>query len=158
MPKLRQVAQKATRSCSLGCDRSPGVETCPQLAGSPKQVQPLFEAPAAEDPASFPTEHATALAVYFLGALRAAHDRLGDIVRIRLPRPAVLVTLTSPDACLEERITAVKSLLTLIGQILGVLMAVSALWKLLGAVAGVVGMLVWPLIVPLKLVWWVLAG
>lgn len=157
MPKLRQAARKLTRTCSLGCDRS-GAETCPQLAGSPKQVQPLFESSAPEHPTSFPTEHATALAVYFLGALRAAHDRLGATVRIRLPRPAVLVTLTSPEACLEERIIAVKTLLTLIGQIVGILMAVSALWKLLVAVAGVVGMLVWPLIVPLKLAWWVLAG
>lgn len=70
----------------------------------------------------------------------------------------MLVTLTSPEACLEERITAVKTLLMLIGQIVGTIMTVSALWKLLVAVAGVVGMLVWPLIVPLKLVWWVLAG
>jgi hypothetical protein len=51
-----------------------------------------------------------------------------------------------------------KTLLTLLGQVLGVLIAVSALWKLLAAVAGVVGMLVWPLVVPLKLIWWVMAG
>lgn len=151
MSKLRQAARKLTRTCSLGSDRYPGAETCPQLAGAPKQAEPLFESSAAEDPTSFPTEHATAIAVYFLGALRAAHDDLGATV-------AVLVTLTSPEACLEERITAVKTLLMLIGQIVGIIMTVSALWKLLVAVAGVVGMLVWPLIVLLKLVWWVLAG
>jgi hypothetical protein len=157
MPKLRQAAKKSNRVCSLGCDRSPDAETCPQLAGSPKQVQPLFETPT-EDPTSFPTEHVTALAVYFLGALRTAHDRLGATVRIRIPIPAVMVTLTSPEACLEERIDAVKTLLTLVGQILGALMAISVLWKLMVAVAGVVGMLVWPLVVPLKLIWWVMAG
>jgi len=156
MPKLRQSAKKSNRICSLGCDRFQGY-TCPQLAGSPKQVRPLFETPA-EDPTSFPTEHATALAVYFLGALRAAHNRLGDTVRIRIPRPVLLATLTSSEAGLDERITAIKRLLTLAGQIIGLLMAVSALWKLLVAVIGVVGMLVWPLVVPLKLIWWVLAG
>lgn len=157
MPKLRQAAKKSNRVCSLGCDRSPNAETCPQLAGSPKQAQLLFEPPAA-DPTSFPTEHATALAVYFLGALRAAHDRLGAAVRIIIPIPAVLVILTSPDACLGERINAVKTLLTLVGQILGVFLAVSVLWRLLVAVAGVVGMVVWPLVAPFKLIWWVLAG
>lgn len=157
MPKLRQASKKSTRVCSLGCDRSPGAESCPQLAGSPKQAQSLFETPPS-DPTSFPTEHATALAVYLLSALRAAHDRLGATVRIKIPIPAVLVTLTSPEAGLEERVDAVKTLLTLVGQILGVLIAVSALWKLLVAVAGVVGMLVWPLVVPLKLIWWVMSG
>jgi len=157
MPKLRQAAKNSIRVCSLGCDRSPDAETCPQLAGSPKQVQPLFQAPA-DDLTSFPTEHATALAVYFLGALRTTHARLGATVRVRIPIPAILVPLTSPDACLEERVTAMKTLLTLLGQVLGVLIAVSALWKLLAAVAGVVGMLVWPLVVPLKLIWWVMAG
>jgi hypothetical protein len=157
MPKLRQSSKKSTRVCSLGCDRFPGTESCPQLAGSPNQAQSLFET-LPSDPTSFPTEHATALAVYFLGVLRAAHDRLGATVRIKIPIPAVLVTLTSPDFCLEERINAVKTLLTLVGQILGVLLAVSALWKLLVAVAGLVSMLVWPLVVPLRLIWWVMAG
>jgi hypothetical protein len=157
MPKIRQAAKTSNRTCSLGCDRSSSAETCPQLAGSPKQAQSLFETPAT-DPTSFPTEHATALAVYFLGALRAAHDRLGAAVRIIIPIPAVLVTLTSPDACLEERISAIKTLLTLVGQILGVFLAVSVLWRLLVAVAGVVGMVVWPLVVPFKLIWWVMAG
>lgn len=151
MPKLRQVARKSTRACSLGCDRTLG-DSCPQLAGSPKQARPLLET-TAEAPTSFPAEHAAALAVYFLGASCATHDRLGATVRIRIPRPAVLVTLTSPNARLEERITAIKTLLNLAGQIVGVFMAVSVLWKLLVAVAGVVGMLVWPLVVPLKLVW-----
>ena len=90
--------------------------------------------------------------------MRTAHARLGATVRVRIPIPAILVPLTSPDACLEERVTAMKTLLTLLGQVLGVLIAVSALWKLLAAVAGVVGMLVWPLVVPLKLIWWVMAG
>ena len=79
-------------------------------------------------------------------------------LRIKIPIPAVLVTLTSPEAGLEERVDAVKTLLALVGQILGVLIAVSALWKLLVAVAGVVGMVVWPLVAPFKLIWWVLAG
>jgi hypothetical protein len=139
MPKLRQAAKKPTRTCS------------------PNQAQSLFESPPS-DPTSFPTEHVTALAVYFLGALRAAHARLGATVRIKIPIPAVLVTLTSPDVYLEERTNAVKTLLILVGQILGVLLAVSALWKLLVAAAGLVSMLVWPLVVPLKLIWWVMAG
>jgi hypothetical protein len=157
MPKIRQPATKSNRTCSLGCDRSPSAETCPQLAGSPKLAQSLFETPA-KDPTSFPTEHATALAVYFLSALRAARRRLGAAVRIIIPIPAVLITLTSPDACLEERISAIKTLLTSVGQILGFLLAVSVLWRLLVAVARVMGMVVSPLDVPFKLIWWVMAG
>jgi hypothetical protein len=156
IPKLRRVAETAKRSCSLGCDRSPDADTCPQLAGNHKHIQALFASD--EAPSSFPVEHATALLAYLLGALRSLNNILGANIRIRVPRPAMINTLTSPDASVEAKIAASRALLALVGQIVGVLMAVSVVWKLLDAVAGVLSLVMWPLIAPMRILWWVISG
>jgi hypothetical protein len=38
------------------------------------------------------------------------------------------------------------------------LMAVSVIWKLLDAVARVVSLVMWPLIAPMRILWWVFSG
>jgi hypothetical protein len=67
-------------------------------------------------------------------------------------------TLTSPDASVEAKIAASRALLALAGQIVGVLMVVSVVWKLLDAVAGVLSLVMWPLIAPMRILWWVISG
>ena len=156
MPKLRRTADKAQRSCSLGCDRSPDADTCPQLTSDQKQAQTLFNTDDATT--SSPIEHVTALITYLFNALRTLNDSLGATVRIRIPRPATINTLTSPDASLEEKVAASRALLALVGQIIGLFMAITVVWKLLDAVAGVVSLVIWPLVVPLKLIWWCMSG
>jgi hypothetical protein len=156
MPKLRRVEETAKRSCSLGCDRSPDADTCPQLGSNHKHIQALFAAE--EAPSSFPVEHATALLAYLLGVLRSLNDKMGATIRIRLPRPAMVNTLTSPDASVEAKIAASRALLAMVGQIVGVLMTVSVVWKLLDAVAGVLSLVMWPLIAPMRILWWVISG
>ena len=64
----------------------------------------------------------------------------------------------NPDASLEEKLAALKALLALAGQVLGVFMAITVVWRLLYAVAGVVGLVIWPLVVPMKLIWWCVSG
>lgn len=156
VPKLRHAAQVTKRSCSLGCDRSPEADTCPQLASNHKHVQTLFASDEASP--SAPSEHATALLAYLFGALRTLQELLGATVSIRIPRPAMVNTLISPQASIEEKVAASRTLLALVGQVVGVLMALSVVWKLLDAVAGIVGIVMWPLIVPIRVVWWVMAG
>lgn len=156
LPKLRRTADKAQRSCSLGCDRSPDADTCPQLTSDQKHLQTLFDS--VEDPASSPLEHVRISVTYLFGAARTLHDNLGATVRIRLPRPAMVNTLMNPDASLEEKLEASKALLALVGQVLGVFMAINVVWRLLDAVAGVVSLVIWPLVVPMKLIWWCMSG
>jgi len=156
LPKLRRTADKAQRSCSLGCDRSPDADTCPQLTSNQKYLQTLFDSDG--DPASSPLEHVTALITYVFCAARNLHDSLGATVRIRLPRPAMVNTLMNPDATLEEKLAASKALLALVGQVLGVFMAITVVWRLLDAIAGVVSLVIWPLVVPMKLIWWCMSG
>ena len=67
-------------------------------------------------------------------------------------------TLMNPDASLEEKLEASKALLALVGQVLGVFMAINVVWRLLDAVAGVVSLVIWPLVVPMKLIWWCMSG
>lgn len=156
LPKLRRTADKARRSCSLGCDRSPGTDDCSQLTSNHKHVQNLFASD--EALSSSRVEHVTALLAYLLAVVRLLRGNLGATVRVRVPRPAMVNTLTSPDASVEEKIAASRALLALVGQIVGVLKAVSVVWRLLDAVAGVVGIVAWPLIVPARVIWWLLSG
>lgn len=157
MPKLRRSAAKqAPRSCSLGCDPSPGTGSCEQLKHASKSSQPLFASD--EEPSQFPMDHATALISYLMITTRALYRHIGASVSIRVPEPAMIATLTSPEASVEEKVAASRALLTLVGQVVGVLMAMSAVWKLLDALAGVLGVLIWPLVVPFRVAWWVLVG
>jgi hypothetical protein len=154
LPKLRRTADKGQRSCSLGCDRSPDADICPQLVSSHRHVQPLFD----EAPASLPVEHVKALATYIFGMLRTLHDSLGATVRITVPRPAMVHTLTDPDASLEEKVAASRALLALVGQVVGVFLAITVVWKLVDAVAGVISLVIWPLVVPMRVIWWFMSG
>ena len=67
-------------------------------------------------------------------------------------------TLTSSDASIEEKLAASRALLALAGQVLGVFMAITVVWRLLDALAGVVSLVIWPLVVPMKLIWWCMSG
>ena len=156
LPKMRRTADKAQRSCSLGCDRSPDADTCPQLTSNQKHLQSLFDSD--EDPASSPLEHVTALVTYLFEVARTLHDSLGATVRIRFPRPAMVDTLTSSDASIEEKLAASRALLALAGQVLGIFMAITVVWRLLDALSGVISLLIWPFVVPMKLIWWCMTG
>lgn len=156
LPKLRRRNQDDTGSCSLGCDPLPDTGICAQLTTASNRSHSLFGHD--EDSLRFPIDHALALMSYFVNALRIVHDQFSDVIRIRVPRPAMVATLTSPDASVEEKISASKALLALVGQIVGVLVAVSVVWKVLDAVASIVSLVAWPLAVPLRLAWWVLVG
>lgn len=166
LPKLRQKrshVQASTRSCSLCRDASPDTDTCSRLTNDSHHPHhhshPLFvRDDDDENSLQFAVDHAQALMSYLVNALRAVHGRLGDFISIRIPKPALLATLTSTNASVEEKILASRALLSLVGQIVGVLVAVSVLWKVLDAVAGLVWLLVWPLAVPMRLVWWVFVG
>ncbi|KAM0718716.1 hypothetical protein Q7P37_005787 [Cladosporium fusiforme] len=155
LPKVRRRNHTSSRSCSLGCDPSPETGNCPRLTPtSDSHSYPLFVRDD-EDGIRFPVDHALALMSYFANALRTVHNLVSNVIHIRIPRPAMIATLMSPDASVEDKISASKALLTLVGQIVGVLVAVSVVWKVLDAVSGVVSMLFWPLAVPVRLFWWV---
>jgi len=156
LPRLRHAADKANRACSLGCDRSPGADVCPQLAGNYKHAQTLFTPD--ETPASLPLEHAKALTTYTFGLLRALHETLGTSVRIRISTPAMVQILASPDASLCEKVEASRALLAIVGQIVGVFIAITVVWRLLDTVIGVVCLAIWPLVVPMRMIWWFMSS
>ena len=167
MPKIRRAADHAlataaaagSRSCSLGCDRSTEPGACQRLASLQHQnpnSHPLFTAP--DPPLQSPLHHLTALLTFLLRSLRAAHTRLSAHVHIRVPTPAMVATLASPDASVEEKLAASRVLMSLVGQVVAVLMAVTLVWRVCDAVLGVLGVVFWPLRGPVRLAWWALRG
>jgi hypothetical protein len=95
---------------------------------------------------------------YLQGLQRTFRERYNAKVLLQMLRPTIITTLTGSDASFEEKLAALKALLAVGGQVVGVLMAVSIVWKLFDAVAGIVSLVVWPLVVPLKVIWWFMSG
>ncbi|TKA67762.1 hypothetical protein B0A55_08434 [Friedmanniomyces simplex] len=77
---------------------------------------------------------------------------------LHFPNPTALSALRIASATPQEKLDALRSLLRLGAQGLAILMVLSALWRLGAAVAGVVEMVVWPLVVPCRIVRWMVGG
>ncbi|KAK5721817.1 hypothetical protein LTR15_006409 [Elasticomyces elasticus] len=74
---------------------------------------------------------------------------------MRLPRIDILSALNAPNATPQQKVDALRELLSLGAQVFAFLMVVSMLWKLGTAVVQLLELVFWPLIVPLKVVKWV---
>lgn len=161
-PQLASVPQMhalrhtrgAPRQCSLGCRREEDTGQCletrdPSTDGIIKPRSSLFETQAASS--TLRTDDVLEL-LFGLAASALAFGR-----RIRLPRICALEPLRAPDATPQQKVDALKALLTLAGQGVTLLMVVTVLWRLGAALMQVFEVLFWPLAVPFKILRW-LAG
>ena len=76
---------------------------------------------------------------------------------VQFPKLRILEGLTAADTTPRQRVDAVKAVLSLVGQALAFLMCITILWKLGAAVMQVLEVVVWPMVVPFKILRW-LAG
>ena len=73
---------------------------------------------------------------------------------VHVPRVDLLEALSSPNASPQEKVDALKALALLVGQALGFLMVASMLWKLGNVIMNVVEVVLWPILVPFKVLRW----
>ncbi|KAK6396944.1 hypothetical protein LTR65_007442 [Meristemomyces frigidus] len=73
---------------------------------------------------------------------------------VHLPNFGILEALRAPDATPQQKVDALKALLTLTVQGLALLMVITMLWRLGAAVMHVFEVLLWPLAAPFKILRW----
>nr|OQO32097.1 hypothetical protein B0A51_00635 [Rachicladosporium sp. CCFEE 5018] len=145
-----------TRKCSLGCDSAnPG--ECSNLSQARNLTQPLFLAadPRAWDLITCIADVYAQLRPYIASSLSLLR-RFAP--QYQMPRPAMIAVLTAPDASPAQKVAAMRMLFALVGQVMAVLIVVSAIWKLTTALGQIFAAVLWPVVVPLKLVRWVVLG
>lgn len=160
---LRQAAVASPRKCSLGCEKQndtgdcleqkqdQGQEPATGSGSHHRDRRPLFHdsGPHGSSCQRLTTEDLLAALINFLSH---ALDRCEDL---RLPEPPVISTLRKQNATPEQKMQALSTLLSAAGQGLAVLMAVTVVWRLGAAVLYVVDVLLWPVVLPFRVLGWV---
>ncbi|RMY54002.1 hypothetical protein D0865_04961 [Hortaea werneckii] len=76
----------------------------------------------------------------------------------RMPDIGKLYALNSDKATAQQKVDALRAALLLSAQALACLFAVTVIWRLGAAVLQILGVLLWPLIVPFKILRWIATG
>ncbi|EME44211.1 hypothetical protein DOTSEDRAFT_71893 [Dothistroma septosporum NZE10] len=73
---------------------------------------------------------------------------------LELPKVATVEILSSSDASAAEKIVALKAVLSLAAHTLALCTTLAMLWKLEAAIVHLLEVLLWPLMVPLRILRW----
>jgi hypothetical protein len=80
------------------------------------------------------------------------------IILPRIPRLRVLDVLRADDRSPQQKVDALKHMLSTVGQALLVLAITATLWHVGSAIMHVLEVVLWPVLVPLKILKWVRGG
>jgi len=161
-PQTITSTQGTKRKCSLGC--ADGI--CQPLTPTKHNTSDgiIFErrAPEQVDLASLDLLSLAAQAYTHLKptltCLLASAKHFAASLDIKLPQLAPIAALRAKHSTPQQKVDALRSLLALGGQILAVLVGVSIAWKLCVAVGQVLALVLWPLVVPLRILRWIVIG
>ncbi|KAM3420298.1 hypothetical protein BST61_g3582 [Cercospora zeina] len=141
------------RQCSLGCDRDARSGSCVQrhVASSKSVVRhtSLFEKSSNLQPEQEKVDYLEPLLDRFLLLLRY----LGSL---QMPRVGLLELLQDPEVSTKDKVEALKAILSLAGHALAVCTLLAMLWKLGTSLVQFFEIVLWPLILPLRMVKWIL--
>ncbi|KAI7462668.1 hypothetical protein KC351_g16224 [Hortaea werneckii] len=76
----------------------------------------------------------------------------------RMPDISKFYALNSEEATAQQKVDALRAALLLSAQALACLFAITVVWRLGAAVLQILGVLLWPLIVPFKILRWIATG
>lgn len=156
MPRKNRARQSGDgmRKCSFGCQQDDDTGQCMGVRrtsnGSTHVAQsPLFEGrPRGQGP---PREIECLLFALLGMAFNAC-------TVFRMPDVRKLYALNSEKATAQQKVDALRAALVLSAQALACLFVVTVVWRLGAAVLQILGVLLWPLIVPFKILRWIATG
>lgn len=162
----RSDGELGNRQCSFGCERKASDGECVERRmpssgtirrTSPFEVQawPATTSPSDKEQATAATSSPTSHAEIALGVLEAL---LSYMTHIKIPKSGQIELLMSQDAPTQERVEALKALVSLTAHALAVCTTLAMLWKLGSAVMHLLEVLLWPLAVPFKVLRWIARG
>lgn len=159
LPQDQALRQRnnVVRRCSFGCRKQEDTGECLESNqasnhSAPYQRWSLFQSHAAENHSSKGLGSGDALDL--LISVTTAALNAGK--HIQLPNISLLEALSTPSATPQQKVEALKALLTLTAQALAFLMVVTMVWRLGAAIAHVLEIVLWPLAVPFKILRWLL--
>ncbi|KAK0365277.1 hypothetical protein LTR59_001174 [Friedmanniomyces endolithicus] len=138
-----------SRICSLGCERETGTGECHDKPSRPlphPARQPFN--PAKPSPV---VDNQDPTAQILSAALTYAVQKFQNL---RPPNTRALWALRAPNASPQQKIDGLRALLSLAAQVLAVLLVLSAVWRFGVLVGQVVEVVLWPFVVPFRIVWW----
>ncbi|RMY16108.1 hypothetical protein D0867_06615 [Hortaea werneckii] len=154
--KHRAIRQsgEGMRKCSFGCQQDDDTGQCMEVRrtsnGSIQVAQsPLFEGRSRGHGA--PREIECLLFALLGMAFNAC-------TVFRMPDIGKLYALNSDKATAQQKVDALRAALLLSAQALACLFVVTVLWRLGAAVLQMLGVLLWPAIVPFKILRWIATG
>ncbi|KAK4548371.1 hypothetical protein LTR36_010242 [Oleoguttula mirabilis] len=146
------------RLCSLGCRRELDTGQCSDSRhafnnnGAADTHLSLFDGDIQRDLAGTASASKADEVVELFFSLAASALDVGR--HVHLPNFGILEALRAPDATPQQKVDALKALLTLTVQGLALLMVITMLWRLGAAVMHVFEVLLWPLAAPFKILRW----
>ncbi|KAF2217559.1 hypothetical protein CERZMDRAFT_115977 [Cercospora zeae-maydis SCOH1-5] len=155
VPRAAAAACRRTEvgQCSLGCDRDVQSGACVQRrAGSTGSVvrhTSLFEKSSIAQPEREKVDYLEQSLDHLLLLLRY----LGSL---QIPRVGLLELLQDPEVSTKDKVEALKAVLSLAGHALAVCTLLAMLWKLGTSLVQFVEVVLWPLVLPLRMVKWIL--
>ncbi|TKA31435.1 hypothetical protein B0A50_02282 [Salinomyces thailandicus] len=150
----QRSAGNCVRKCSLGCQQRKETGECLKTkreagGGVPEAPAALFESKARGFKIVPDLEN---LMFSFIGAVFNAGQS------VRLPSASLLGALSSDTASAKQKVEALRALLLLSGQALVFLMVVTVVLRLGAAILHAVEVLLWPLVVPFRILKWIAKG
>lgn len=151
LPRHRHGASATARSCSLGCTQDPLDGECTVSTSTLQQHQhPLF--PTAQPaPPSYPLWNSDDILDL---VSRAGVSLITATQYLRLPQLGLLDALSAPDATTQEKVAALKALLSLVGQAVVFAAVATMLWRVGSAAMVVLEVVLWPVVVPFRMLRW----
>lgn len=159
-PELAAVPRAAAasgrisnRQCSLGCERDGQSGACVQRrvgsTGSVIRSTSLFEKPSSLQSEGEKVEYLEQLLDYLLLFLRY----LGSL---QMPRVGLIELLQDPEVSTKDKVEALKAILSLAGHALAVCTLLAMIWKLGTSLLQFFEVVLWPFVLPLRMVKWIL--
>lgn len=146
------------RKCSLGCQRDTNGGECRDRSSVPTDGAPQYHRPQFDFQATDRATHNLYFKSALLTILRAIFmDVVASVKRVHLPKVG-LEPLITAGATRQQKLAAMKMMVMMSGQAFVVLMMVAIVWRLGAAVVYALEMIVWPLVVPFKILRWLAGG
>lgn len=150
-----------SRECSLSCQRdNNGQEKCAEIRDISSATVIHRRVSSYAEPAD---QHESGADILGGPKTTLSAEMLVDLLRLflssakslEMPKVAVIETLSSSEASTTEKMIALKQVLSLAAHALAICTTLAMLWKLGAAIMHLLEVLLWPLMVPLRILRWI---
>lgn len=162
LPRIRQgrepLAERLDRhdgrQCSFGCQKATSDGQCLERRNASSGTVIRRKSYVADEIETGPQPHSQSTTIAEI-ALGIFYSLLAYIQAIPVPKSAQIETLMSPVASTKAKAEALKAVLSIAAHGVAVCTILAVIWRLGAATMQLLDVLLWPLLVPLKILMWI---